>query len=54
MVSDNNDDLQKEVSQLGKKIESLTEKIEELNKMHTPDKLTSLRRFKLTTLRRSA
>jgi voltage-gated sodium channel len=32
MVSDNNDDLQKEVSQLGKKIESLTEKIEELNK----------------------
>jgi len=31
MVSDNNDDLQKEVSQLSKKIEILTEKIAELN-----------------------
>lgn len=32
MVSDNNDELQEEVSQLGKKIDSLTEKIVELNK----------------------
>ncbi len=31
MVSDNNDDLQKEVSQLSKRIEVLSQKIEELN-----------------------
>lgn len=35
MVSDNNDDLQKEVSQLSKQIETLTEKIEDLNITHT-------------------
>lgn len=35
MVSDNNDDLQEEVSQLSKKIEILTEKIAELNNTHT-------------------
>jgi len=34
MVSDNNDNLQKEVSQLGAKIEALTAKIEELNNNH--------------------
>jgi voltage-gated sodium channel len=33
MVSDNNDDLQKEVSQLSKRIEALSEKIEGLNKI---------------------
>lgn len=32
MVSDNNDELQEEVSQLSKKIETLTEKIDQLNK----------------------
>ena len=34
MVSDNNDDLQEEVSKLSKKIETLTKKIDELNKKH--------------------
>lgn len=34
MVSDNNDDLQEEVSQLSKKIETLTQKVEELNSTH--------------------
>jgi voltage-gated sodium channel len=35
MVSDNNDDLQKEISQLSGKIDSLTQKIEQLNEKHT-------------------
>jgi voltage-gated sodium channel len=35
MVSDNNDDLQKEVSQLSDKIDTLTRKIEQLNEKQT-------------------